>query len=82
MKLRLGTGSGGGERAYAKLGSYGYQCVDFQMANTESEWYSFSSTVFEKYLKREKAWADEYGIEGAGNQTSRSTVRGINTIAS
>lgn len=63
MKLRLGTGSGGGERAYQKLSSYGYKCVDFQMADTESHWYSFSAVDFEKYLKCEKAWADEYGME-------------------
>ena len=63
MRLRLGTGSGGGEHSYAKLSSYGYQCVDFQMANTESHWYSFSAGDFEKHLKQEKAWADEYGME-------------------
>ncbi len=62
MKLRLGTGLGGGERAYQKLSNYGYQCVDFQMAHTESHWYTFSAGDFEKYLKREKAWADEYGM--------------------
>lgn len=63
MKLRLGTGCCGGEKAYQKLSSYGYQCVDFQMANTESQWYTFSAYDFEKYLRREKAWADEYGME-------------------
>lgn len=63
MKLRLGTGSGGGERAYQKLSSYGYQCVDFQMAHTEGFFYTCSPSEFETYLKREKAWADEYGME-------------------
>ncbi len=63
MKLRFGSGIGGSEKAYIKLKEYGYQCADFQMAHTESHWYTASRADFEKHLKQEKAWADEYGIE-------------------
>ncbi len=62
MKLRLGCGSGGGEKSYKKLHEYGYQCADFQMANTEAFWYTCSASDFEKRLKQEKAWADENQI--------------------
>ena len=62
MKLRLGAGSGGGEKSYQKLSEYGYQCVDFAMANTESFWYTCSVADFEKCLKKEKAWAAENGM--------------------
>ena len=63
MKLKLGNVIGGGEKSYQKLAEYGYQCADFQLANTESFWYTCSADEFEKGLKREKAWADENGIE-------------------
>lgn len=63
MKLRLGTGTGGSEKAYQKLREYGYQCADFQMAHTEGFWFTSSASEFEAQLRKEKAWADENGIE-------------------
>ena len=63
MKLRIGMGTGGGELSYKKFSERGIQCADFQMANTESFWYTCTHEEFEKYLLREKAWADENGIE-------------------
>ena len=63
MKLKIGASSGGGEHSYKKLAEYGYQCADFQMANTGAYWYTCTHNEFEKVLKQEKAWADAYGIE-------------------
>ncbi len=63
MKLRLGKTTGGGEKTYKKLREYGFQCADFQMANTDGFLYTCSACDFEKSLKMEKIWADENGIE-------------------
>ena len=63
MKLRIGRGTGGGEAGYIKNREYGFQCSDFQMANTSAFWYTCTPSELEKHLLQEKKWADENGIE-------------------
>ena len=63
MKLRLGNSCGQDESSYERLAKYGYDCGDFQMANTDDELYHVSEEEFEKRLKTIKGFADKYKIK-------------------
>lgn len=63
MKLRLGASAGQCEGDYERLKKYGYDCADFQMANTNDDLYYCSEEEFVKKLKTVKGYADKHGIE-------------------
>ena len=63
MKLRLGNSVGQDEISFANLAKYGYDCGDFQMANTDDSIYHCSDEEFVERLKTIKGYADKYGIE-------------------
>ncbi|MBO4897610.1 MAG: sugar phosphate isomerase/epimerase [Clostridia bacterium] len=50
-----------GDKKYLKLKEHGFSCIDFNMANTNTEIYT--SAAPDGLLLREKALADEAGIE-------------------
>ena len=50
-----------GDKKYIKLKEHGFSCIDFNMANTNTEIYT--SPVSDELLLREKKLADEAGIE-------------------
>ncbi len=62
MKLRLGNSCGQEEYTYSNLARYGYDCGDFQMANTDDEIYHVSDEEFVKRLETIKGYADKHGI--------------------
>ena len=51
MKLRLGSSCNMGEYSFERLKKYGYECGDFQMANTDDEIYHVSDEEFVKRLE-------------------------------
>ena len=51
-----------GERHYAKLRSFGFDCYDFQMPDTEAVPYTLGEKGFFAYLAEEKRRADEAGL--------------------
>lgn len=52
------------EADYAKIKLHGYDCIDYQnFINTETELFTMSDSEFEKFLLREKAYAQSVGIE-------------------
>ncbi len=51
-----------GEERYQKLKSLGFDCVDFDMISTNSEFYTASEDAFEARMQHEKALADAAGI--------------------
>ena len=51
-----------GERHYAKLRSFGFDCYDFQMPDTEAVPYTLGEKGFFTYLAEEKRRADEAGL--------------------
>ena len=51
-----------GERHYAKLRSFGFDCYDFQMPGTEAVPYALGEKGFFAYLAEEKRRADEAGL--------------------
>ena len=63
MKLRLGSSCNMGEYSFERLKKYGYECGDFQMANTDDEIYHVSDEEFVKRLEQVKGYADKNGIE-------------------
>ena len=63
MKLRLGSSCNMGEYSYERLKRYGYECGDFQMANTDDEIYHVSDEEFVKRLETVKGYADKNGIK-------------------
>ena len=63
MKLRLGSSCNMGEYSFERLKKYGYECGDFQMANTDDEIYHVSDEEFVKRLETVKGYADKNGIE-------------------
>ena len=62
MKLRLGNSCGQDEASYERLSKYGYDCGDFQMANTDDEIYNVSEEEFVKRLRTIRGYADKHGI--------------------
>ncbi|MBE7060699.1 MAG: sugar phosphate isomerase/epimerase [Ruminococcaceae bacterium] len=50
-----------GDKKYIKLKEHGFSCIDFNMSNTNTEIYT--SPESDKLLLREKALADDAGIE-------------------
>ncbi len=63
MKLKIGIGSGGGLDAYKMLKSFGYDCIDFALSNTKSDWYTCTQEEIQPRLLRERVWAAEAGVE-------------------
>lgn len=51
-----------GERHYSKLKSFGFDCYDFNMSNTDIAVYNYENKDFEEYFKIQKRLADEAGI--------------------
>ncbi len=62
MKLKLGNSCGQDEGSYERLSKYGYDCGDFQMANTDDDIYHCSDEEFVERLKTIKGYADKHGI--------------------
>ena len=62
MKLKLGSSCNMGEYSFERLKKYGYECGDFQMANTDDEIYHVSDEEFVKRLETVKGYADKHGI--------------------
>ena len=62
MKLRLGNSCGFNEIDYENLAGYGYDCGDFQMANTDDDIYHCSQEEFVKRLETVRGYADKHGI--------------------
>lgn len=52
-----------GEKRYEKINEYGFQCVDFSMADTAEEFYSLQEQEFSNFFYREKKLADASKIE-------------------
>lgn len=52
-----------GDKKYLKLKEHGFLCMDFCMADTEVEYYSFGDEEFDKYFARQKELAREAEIE-------------------
>ncbi len=63
MKLRLGNSCTEHESSFEKLKKYGYDCGDFQMANTDDSIYYCSQEEFVERLKKVRGYADKYGID-------------------
>lgn len=63
MKIGISDGRIWGERHYAKLRSFGFDCCDFFMADTEAAPYTLGEKEFFAWLAAEKRRADEAGIE-------------------
>ncbi len=63
MKLKIGIGTVGGLETYKRYKSIGYDCVDFSLAKTNRDWYTLPPEEAEALLLREKAWANDAGIE-------------------
>lgn len=62
MKLRLGSSCNMQENSFERLKKYGYDCGDFQMANTNDEIYHVPHDEFVKRLEAVKGYADKHGI--------------------
>jgi AraC-like DNA-binding protein len=62
MKLRLGSSCNMQEYSFERLKKYGYDCGDFQMANTNDEIYHVPHDEFVKRLEAVKGYADKHGI--------------------
>ena len=52
-----------GDNAYKKIKEHGFSCIDFNLANTETEIYTSSLAQMEKILLRERELTAEAGIE-------------------
>lgn len=52
-----------GNRKYKMLAELGFECLDYQMVNTESLLYTMSEAELAEYAAKEKALANEAGIE-------------------
>ena len=51
-----------GDEFYNKIRSFGFDCNDFNMANTSSFIYGYDDKEFEEYIRKEKSLADSAGI--------------------
>ena len=63
VKMRKGGFDRFEGEKYNKIKSFGFDCVDFDMCNTDNELYSLNEQAFEAYLKTEKQLAQRAGIE-------------------
>lgn len=63
MKLKIGIGCWGGLDAYKRFRSLGYDCIDFALSYTKSDWYTCTQEEIKPRLLQERAWADEAGVE-------------------
>ena len=54
VKMRVGGYDRFGDEKYNKIKSYGFDCVDFDMCNTNHMLYNLSARRFEEYLESEK----------------------------
>ena len=52
-----------GEKTYKKLAELGFECIDFQMANTETRLYSMNDGELIEFAENEKKLASASGIE-------------------
>lgn len=52
-----------GNTMYLKLKQHGFSCMDFCMADTEVEYYSYNEKDFDRYFNEQKNLATEAGIE-------------------
>ena len=52
-----------GEQTYQKLKSYGFSCVDYSMANTDTALYSCGDEAFREKLLHDKKLVEEAGLE-------------------
>ena len=62
MKIGISDGRKWGDEYYWKLKSFGFDCYDFNMMNTNVEPYIYDEKDFYEYLSNEKRLADEAGI--------------------
>ncbi len=62
MKIGISDSRKWGNDHYSKLKSFGFDCYDFNMANTNVEPYIYDEKDFYQYLTNEKKLADEAGI--------------------
>ena len=62
VKMRKGGYDRFGSEKYRKIKSFGFDCVDFDMANTDNELYGLSEQDFEAYLKNERELAQSAGV--------------------
>ncbi len=62
VKMRKGGFDRFGDEKYAKIKSFGFDCVDFDISNTNHELYGLSEQELEAYLKKEKELAERAGI--------------------
>ena len=51
-----------GDECFGKLKGYGFDCLDYNMANTKKEPYTLSDEDFVSFLTKERALADAAGI--------------------
>ena len=63
VKMRKGGYDRFGSEKYSKIKSFGFDCVDFDMSNTENELYRLNEQDFEAYLKGERALAQAAGVK-------------------
>lgn len=63
MKIGITGCTRYGDEQYKKLKEYGFDCVDFGMADTDSEYYTLPEAEADALLLRHKALAKEAGIE-------------------
>ena len=63
VKMRKGGFDRFEGEKYNKIKSFGFDCVDFDMCNTDNELYSLNEQAFEAYLKAEKQLAQKAGVE-------------------
>ena len=52
-----------GDEKFAKIKSHGFDCVDYDMANTEKGIYLLTDSELEAFLQKERANAEKAGIE-------------------
>ena len=52
-----------GDEKYKRLRSIGFDCIDYQIADTNTFIYSLPDGELRAYLKKERALADEAGIK-------------------
>ena len=62
VKMRKGGYDRFGREKYNKIRSHGFDCVDFDMCNTDHWLYALDDREFESYLLEEKALAEQAGI--------------------
>lgn len=62
MKIGISDSRKWGDGHYSKLKSFGFDCYDFNISNTDALPYLYEGAAFDEYLKKEKCLADEAGI--------------------